>query len=77
MNICVFCEKTFALRKNLYAHMRNVHKVQPCIKSRKNLVCSSCSSLQKSYSDLRKHSADVHNLSLVKEVVDFDTKEGT
>lgn len=74
---CNICSREFTLKKNLYAHIRKIHKIKPAIdKNKKNIVCSSCSCICGSYSELRDHLICVHGYEMHCEQVTFQGKEG-
>lgn len=73
---CYLCEKRFKRKKNLYEHLRNVHKVQPNISY--NITCptTSCEQSFRHYSHLREHLTSIHQIKLDCEKRTFSTKAG-
>uniref|UniRef100_A0A6P7FIF9 Uncharacterized protein LOC114330676 n=1 Tax=Diabrotica virgifera virgifera TaxID=50390 RepID=A0A6P7FIF9_DIAVI len=74
MELCEYCGKTFTLKKNLYAHIRNLHKVKSdCVVNK--LRCSLCETYHKVYEDLRDHYIKVHNIEIFMEKTSFSSME--
>lgn len=74
--ICDICDKTFTYKKNLYEHIRNIHKLEPAITIPKNLSCAKCKTMFSSYKDLRKHISVKHDVKMQEIVVTFNNKAG-
>lgn len=76
---CVHCNKKFAKRKILYVHIRNIHKKEPKFptnRSKNTIICSCCSKIVKSYSDLRDHLVTEHDIKIFSEELTFENKNG-
>lgn len=72
--VCIVCEKTFTATKNLYRHVRNVHKTDPNIPGK--LLCPSCEESFLNYNNLREHLHAIHNVIQECITLQFPNKTG-
>ena len=74
--ICEFCSKAFSNNKNLYQHIRRIHKVEPNIPG--NILCPivECNAGVKTFERLRSHLQDFHSFQIEKDVLTFPDKSG-
>lgn len=72
--MCPYCEKGFSALKNMYRHVRNVHKVDAEISNK--IVCPVCEKLFASYSKLRDHIKNDHQIVLEIQSLSFPNKAG-
>nr|XP_042897932.1 uncharacterized protein LOC107450172 [Parasteatoda tepidariorum] len=69
---CKECGREFTMRKNLYAHMRNLHDDKPIDMSNK-LGCALCDQMFVNYCFLQKHYQSEHSeVNLLFEVKSFE-----
>lgn len=71
-----YCGKEFKRRKNLYEHVRNIHKAEPhllCEKA-KNLKCFYWESCYSNYNNFKNQLIISHNKEIFKEVAKFNNK---
>ena len=73
--ICPVCEKKFSAPKNMYKHMRNIHKIDADISNSK-ITCPVCGHLFTSYNKLRNHVSQDHNIQLESQKLSFQNKTG-
>ncbi|XP_015915836.1 uncharacterized protein [Parasteatoda tepidariorum] len=69
---CKECGREFTMRRNLYAHMRNLHDDKPIDMSSK-LGCALCNQMLVNYCLLREHYHSEHSeVNLLLEIKSFD-----
>lgn len=57
---CTICQREFTHKKNLYAHFRNIHKIEPLKKQEPKIDCLQCSAKFISKSSLLRHKRNFH-----------------
>lgn len=74
-NLCILCGRKYAEKKNLYAHYRSVHRVQP--RTRATIQCpqEGCRFKCNFLANLRTHVENEHSTALEKEIILFDSPE--
>lgn len=76
---CKYCKKVFSQRKNLYAHIRNIHNKTPNTKKNKNsnkVICPFCKLIVVSHLELRKHVSEKHDIEIKEEEKEFCKMSG-
>jgi len=58
---CSVCAKSFTQKKNLYAHMRTVHELEPLSKPEPTFECDICNKKFSCLSTLSRHIRQTHN----------------
>ncbi|XP_049840691.1 uncharacterized protein LOC126285389 [Schistocerca gregaria] len=74
-NLCILCGRKFTARKNLFAHYRGVHKLQPHTRATIRCPKEGCRFSCNFLANLRIHVEQEHNTPMVKEVLLFESPE--
>ena len=72
---CNLCDRKFTRKKNLYAHVRNVHNAQiSFVKS--DICCGACKQRFLNFNELRFHLSNDHNVPIQSESASFSNFKG-
>lgn len=75
--LCDICGKQFKQRKNLYEHVRNVHKEEPnMLINNKFMKCPVCNKTENDRRKVYEHLAAVHNITIHFEKKTFNEMNG-
>lgn len=73
-NKCYMCFRSFRQKKNMYAHIRKIHSIQPKIEG--GILCPLCKMHALRQEHLRNHLESLHEIPIEKEEKLFNTMEG-